>query len=174
MQTRWSFLSTILFSLYFCATVKMKKRGTKLWQESWCELAFSACYTPCQNSDGPCVDSTVRWMVRISAVSKRMRMWILFFSANSGLKLECWMSSWLFKIYMVWEVYNILLGKRVVMVDRDQREWILIQSFFANDTALVSWSPKQLQYLVSRLGKVREESKLRVKVEKSKVTVVKR
>ena len=61
------------------------------------------------------------------------------------------MSPWLFNMYMdgvVREVYSRVNGMGVKMRVDGEREWVLSQLLFADDTALVAESAEQLKCLV--------------------------
>ena len=60
-------------------------------------------------------------------------------------------------------------GKKVKMIDRDQRECLVSLLFLADDTVLVTESTKRLECSVAEFGKVCEGSQLRVNVEKRKL-----
>ena len=97
------------------------------------------------------------------------------FEVKMGLRQGCVMSPWLFNMYMdgvVREVYSRVPGKGVKMRVDGEREWMLSQLLFADDTALVAESAEQLQCLVREFGRVCERRKLRVNVDKSKVMCV--
>ena len=97
------------------------------------------------------------------------------FEVKMGLRQGCVMSPWLFNMYMdgvVREVYSRVDGMGVKMRGEGDREWMLSQLLFADDTALVAESAEQLQCLVREFGRVCERRKLRVNVDKSKVMCV--
>merc|ERR1711888_251428 len=60
----------------------------------------------------------------------------------------------------------------VRMTDAREVEWLISQLLFADDTALVAESEKELQKLVTEFGVVCERRKLKVNVAKSKVLVM--
>ena len=94
------------------------------------------------------------------------------FEVKMGLRQGCVMSPWLFNIFMdgvVREVYTRVNQAGVKMSVRGEREWVLSQLLFADDTALVAESSEQLQCLVREFGGVCKRRKLRVNVDKSKV-----
>ena len=97
------------------------------------------------------------------------------FEVKMGLRQGCVMSPWLFNVYMdgvVREVYSRVNGMGVKLCVGGEREWLLSQLLFADDTALVAESAEQLQCLVREFGRVCERRKLRVNVDKSKVMIV--
>ena len=97
------------------------------------------------------------------------------FGVRMGLRQGCVMSPWLFNIFMdgvVREVYSRVNGVGVKMREEGEREWVLSQLLFADDTALVAESAEQLQCLVGEFGRVCKRRKLRVNVEKSKVMCI--
>ena len=53
-----------------------------------------------------------------------------------------------------------------------EREWMMSQLLFADDTAIVAESAEQLQCRVREFGRVCKQRKLRVNVDKSKVMSV--
>ena len=75
---------------------------------------------------------------------------------------------------VVGEVYEIVQGRRVMLIDLYQREWFPIQLFITDDMALGAESDEQLQCLVTEFGSVCAGTKLRLYVEKSKVVVAER
>ena len=85
------------------------------------------------------------------------------------------MLPWLFNMYMdgvMREVFSRVTGKGVKMRGDCEREWILSQLLFADDTALVAESAEQLQCMVREFGRVCERRKLCVNVDKSRVMCV--
>ena len=58
------------------------------------------------------------------------------------------------------------------MNEDGEREWVVSQLLFADDTALVAESAEQLQCLVREFGRVCKRRKLRVNVDKSEVMSV--
>ena len=97
------------------------------------------------------------------------------FEVKMGLRHGCVMSPWLFNVYMdgvVREVYSRVNGMGVKLSVGGEREWLLSQLLFADDTALVAESAEQLQCLVREFGRVCARQKLRVNVDKSKVMIV--
>ena len=69
-------------------------------------------------------------------------------------------------------MYSRVNGIGVKLSVGGEREWLLSQLLFADDTALVAESAEQLQCLVSEFGRVCDRRKLRVNVDKSKVMIV--
>lgn len=94
------------------------------------------------------------------------------FEVKMGLRQGCVMSPWLFNIFMdgvVREVYTRVNEAGVKLSGEGERDWVLSQLLFADDTALVAESAEQLQCLVQEFGGVCKRRKLRVNVDKSKV-----
>merc|ERR1712121_55348 len=94
------------------------------------------------------------------------------FEVKIGLRQGCVMSPWLFNLFMdgvVREVYTRVNQAGVRLSEEGEREWVLSQLLFADDTALVAESAEQLQCLVQEFGRVCKRRKLRVNVGKSKV-----
>ena len=86
------------------------------------------------------------------------------FSVNVGLRQGCVMSPWLFNLYMdgvVREVYARVGNVGVRMTDAREVEWLISQLLFADDTALVAESEKELQKLVTEFGVVCERNRNR-------------
>ena len=69
-------------------------------------------------------------------------------------------------------VYSRVNGMGVKINEDGEREWMVSQLLFADDTALVAESAEQLQCLVREFGRVCKRRKLRVNVDKSKVMSV--
>ena len=83
------------------------------------------------------------------------------------------MSPWLFNLYMDGVVREVYAGVDGVGV-RLERDLVVSQLLFADDTALVAGSEEELQRLVSEFGRVCERRKLSVNVEKSKIMMCSR
>ena len=91
-----------------------------------------------------------------------------WFPVKVGLRQGCVMSPWLFNVYMdgvVQEVYVRAMGAGVDLAGGLR----VSQLLFADDTALVAESEKDLQVLVTEFGRVCYRRKLKVNVGKSKV-----
>ena len=81
-------------------------------------------------------------------------------------------SPWLFNVYtdgMVREVNVSVLGKGLELLSANGGRFEIIQSLFADDTALVADLEEKLCRPVSEFGRVFEKTKLRVNVGQSKV-----
>lgn len=69
----------------------------------------------------------------------------------------------------VWDESARVLDEGLPLADENEREWIMNQLLYVNDTSLVAESEKGLQKLVTEGGRVRERRKLGVNVGKNKV-----
>ena len=77
------------------------------------------------------------------------------FEVKMGLRQGCVMSPWLLNIFMdgvVREVYTRVNEAGVKLSGEGERDWVLSQLLFADDTALVAESAEQLQCLVQEFG----------------------
>ena len=73
------------------------------------------------------------------------------FEVKLGLRHGCVMSPWLFYMFIdgvVRDVFSRVNGMGVKMSENGEREWVLSQLLFADDTALVAESAEQLRCLI--------------------------
>ena len=90
---------------------------------------------------------------RITAFVREVRYVNRCFSVNNSLRQRYGICPRLFSIGldgMIGEAFEKTLGRRVKMIGRDQRQWLLSHLLFADNTALVTESLQQLQCLITR------------------------